>query len=209
MIDVGQSTRGVLACGASIAVVCAGGRSLAGRPAVVGAPVRVSGRISYGIYLWHWPLIVLTRFVLDLHPAEMALVAGVGATALAALSELVELPLRRSTARPPAVRDDRRRLAVGVVAALAVTPPLLERDRPPVVTTVAADTAIDAGVRRLAGAAGPDVERLLAAAPPDAAPVDAGEHVPSRAGCRRAPAGCIARRSTRPTSTSSATATPR
>ena len=55
------------------------------------------GRISYGTYLWHWPLIVLSKPVLSLSPLQLALFATVGATALSALSyELIEAPVRMS-----------------------------------------------------------------------------------------------------------------
>lgn len=55
------------------------------------------GRISYGTYLWHWPLIVLSKPLLSLSPLQLALFATVGATALSALSyELIETPVRVS-----------------------------------------------------------------------------------------------------------------
>lgn len=55
------------------------------------------GRISYGTYLWHWPLIVLSKPVLSLSPLQLALFSAVGATALSALSyELIEAPVRVS-----------------------------------------------------------------------------------------------------------------
>lgn len=193
-IDTSQSTRGLLACAAAVAVVLALelaptsplGRLLSTHPFVY------LGRISYSIYLWHWPLIVLSRFVLDLEPPEMALVAGVGATALAALSsELIELPLRRSR------RLDRRPfgviaggLAIGVVAAFVLAPALLHWDRRPARVVVAAQGA---GV----DAATPEVEALLAAPPPAIAPVDAGQRAPSRSGCTpQAPDGCVVRQGT-------------
>jgi hypothetical protein len=55
------------------------------------------GRISYGTYLWHWPLIVLSQPVLSLSPVQLALFSTIGATALSALSyELIETPVRIS-----------------------------------------------------------------------------------------------------------------
>lgn len=58
-------------------------------------PLQWLGRLSYGWYLWHWPLLVIGREVLPWHglPVELALVAL--ALVLAQLSyTLVEHPLR-------------------------------------------------------------------------------------------------------------------
>src|SRR4051794_15537437 len=88
------------------------------------------GRVSYSTYLWHWPVILVARAVLPLTPIEVACLAIVMATALAALStELLELPIRRSrmldAIRWPVV-------AWGVVAcvviATLVVPPVLHSD---------------------------------------------------------------------------------
>ena len=62
------------------------------------APLRWIGRRSYGIYLWHWPVFVLTRPGLDLSmPPAATLALRVSATlVLAALSyRFVEVPIRR------------------------------------------------------------------------------------------------------------------
>jgi peptidoglycan/LPS O-acetylase OafA/YrhL len=92
------------------------------------APLRWIGQRSYGIYLWHWPVMALTRPTIDLRwsawilvPAQVAVTLG-----LATLSyHYVEMPIRRKQAWPAvkAWLDDRRphaRLAaVGATAALA------------------------------------------------------------------------------------------
>jgi peptidoglycan/LPS O-acetylase OafA/YrhL len=59
--------------------------------------VRYVGAISYSLYLWHWPVIVLTSFRADLHPGPVA-TAGMlaGSVVLAVLSyHFVEQPFRR------------------------------------------------------------------------------------------------------------------
>jgi peptidoglycan/LPS O-acetylase OafA/YrhL len=55
------------------------------------------GRISYGIYLWHWPVIVIASHGRDLTPLQLFAIATPTATALAALSfHLIEHPIRTS-----------------------------------------------------------------------------------------------------------------
>ena len=71
--------------------------SLSGRFLAFG-PVNLVGRISYSLYLWHWPLIVLTRYYLvrDLRVGEGIAIAAV-ATILALLSwKYIEQPFRTS-----------------------------------------------------------------------------------------------------------------
>ena len=58
------------------------------------APVRALGRWSYGIYLFHWPLLVLVR-ELGWSPVVRFSLVAIAATALAAASyELYERPIR-------------------------------------------------------------------------------------------------------------------
>lgn len=95
---------GFLACAAAAAVVIADVRQTSRGPIsrlLELAPLRWIGRISYGLYLWHWPVIVevtqartgLTGLSLDL--ARVAIMFG-----LATLSfYLVERPLRRASFR--------------------------------------------------------------------------------------------------------------
>jgi peptidoglycan/LPS O-acetylase OafA/YrhL len=104
--------------------------------AVGWAPLRWIGVRSYGIYLWHWPIIVLTAPSLDQRPTFTLQVLQVAATiAVAALSwRFFEEPIRRGALgrlwkqirsgewrRSASTRLQRRRRIVGsVVALLAV-----------------------------------------------------------------------------------------
>ena len=79
-----------------IAVVSAGevraARALAWRP------VAMIGRISYSLYLWHWPVYVLLRWTCGLGAAVPRAIAILLTFVLAALSyRFVEQPFRRST----------------------------------------------------------------------------------------------------------------
>ncbi|MCB0987781.1 MAG: acyltransferase [Microthrixaceae bacterium] len=89
-------------------------------------PLAYLGRISYGIYLWHWVVIVLLRHEFDLSTTWLLVVTSVSATALAGVSyHLIEMPVRTAT-----ILDARRwptvgaglvmSLLVGVVAAPAL-----------------------------------------------------------------------------------------
>ena len=87
-------------------------------------PMVELGRISYGTYLWHWPVIVITLRLVTLAPWKVAVVATVVGTALASLSAvLVEGRFRRSDRLD---RVPRLVVAVGlgvsIVTALVVIP---------------------------------------------------------------------------------------
>jgi peptidoglycan/LPS O-acetylase OafA/YrhL len=101
--------------------------------AVGWAPLRWIGVRSYGIYLWHWPIIVLTAPGLQQKPTLSLQVVQVAATiAVAALSwKFVEEPIRRGAIgrlwkqlrsgewrRASAGRLQRRRRIVGSAAVL-------------------------------------------------------------------------------------------
>ena len=70
------------------------------------APLRYLGERSYGIYLWHWPVLVLLQAAWPSMPAESSVVPiGVLAAALtlaaaAASYRWLEAPIRRSGVRP-------------------------------------------------------------------------------------------------------------
>ena len=77
----------------------AGGRSLAGR--ILGAPAFVfTGLISYSLYLWHWPLLVLARAyaVRELTVLETIAVLALSAVIAALSWRWIESPFRRKPA---------------------------------------------------------------------------------------------------------------
>ena len=140
--------------------------------AVGWAPLRWIGVRSYGIYLWHWPIIVLTAPSLDQKPTLSLQAIQVAATIIvAALSwRFVEEPIRRGALgrlwgrfrsgawrRPASSRLQRRRRLVGSAAALIV------------VGVLALDAAGLAGV---IGPQTPESSKMTAAA--DKAPADLG-----------------------------------
>src|SRR5215212_8015846 len=140
--------------------------------AVGWAPLRWIGVRSYGIYLWHWPIIVLTAPSLDQKPTLTLQVLQVAATIIvAALSwHFVEEPIRRGAIgqlwekfragawrRPASSRQQRQRRSVGTVVALVA------------VGVLALDAAGLAGVF---GPQTPESSKMTAAA--QKAPADPG-----------------------------------
>src|SRR5262249_33299245 len=102
-------------------------------------PMRELGRISYGTYLWHYPVILVVRRFVDAGPVAVLVVGGLVATGLAALSHrLLEAPIRMS----PTLARHARAVAVGGLASsllggLVLLPPVLRSDRPPTVAPTA------------------------------------------------------------------------
>ena len=99
LVDVGPITRGaivtVVTCILIVALEGARGgvvvRSLSTTPLVY------LGQVSYGTYLWHWPVIVITLRLIDISPVPLFFVAAGLATGLASLSyQLLERPVRAS-----------------------------------------------------------------------------------------------------------------
>ena len=83
--------------GALLTIFSAAGKTTAA--ALLSAPPLVwTGKLSYAIYLWHWPLIILGRFEAELHgrPAWIGAISGAVASVLAAAAAyaFVERPLR-------------------------------------------------------------------------------------------------------------------
>lgn len=161
-LGVDRSMRGVLAAGASVALLL-GLEAHRGGPlhgALSWGPIVQLGQISYGTYLWHWPVVLVLHRFMDLPGWQDAIVVAVVGTALAYLSShLLELPIRRQRrldARPRLV------IAVGLASSVLVA----------VVATVAlsGDTASRV-VAVESGSTGVAVDKALTAelgeAPPD------------------------------------------
>jgi len=162
LLDVSPSTRGIVATLLSVAII--GSLELVpGGPAqglLSLRPMTYLGQISYGTYLWHWPVLIVAGRVLELSPSASFLLSAVGGTALAALSyELVEMPIRRGQILQ---RLPRATIIGGVgtalIVGLVVAPSLLSSDRTPAVTGASSrrELLIDAGPS-------PPVDELLAA----------------------------------------------
>jgi peptidoglycan/LPS O-acetylase OafA/YrhL len=94
------------------------------------APLRWIGERSYGIYLWHWPVVALMRPGVDISwtgPGLVVAQAAIVVTAAALSFRFIEQPIRTgSLQRRLAARSRRLRLelvgagAMGLVAAFAV-----------------------------------------------------------------------------------------
>ncbi|WP_167880587.1 acyltransferase family protein [Nocardioides guangzhouensis] len=135
LVGMAASWRGI---GATVvAGLLIGGLVLAPRQPVSRAlsrPVPVFlGRISYGTYLWHWPVIIALTTLLDTSPWAIAGFALALSTGLAALSyQVVEMPIRKA---PSLNRFGWATAVVGVsasaVLAVSVVPNILENDRRP------------------------------------------------------------------------------
>lgn len=104
---------------AFVLIAGAPGEQSGPNPVLAWRPVAWLGGLSYGIYLWHWPLLIFAREVLGRHDVglRVGVIIIVASIVLSWLTRLlVERPLQR-------LRDARGRFvatAVPVVVALAV-----------------------------------------------------------------------------------------
>ena len=93
------------------------------------------GKISYGIYLWHWPAILVLDRIFEVRPVVVAVMALVIAVAMASASyQLLETPIRRGRLLEgfhwQAVGAG---VTVSVLTAAFVVGPVLGSDRRPAV----------------------------------------------------------------------------
>ena len=131
----GPSARGLLAT--VVSVLAIGGltlseRSWSARLLSRRTPVFL-GKISYGTYLWHWPVILVLGEVLDASPIAVAVMTMAVATGLAAVSyEVIEMPIRKGQLIDrlrwtPAVIG----VVTSAVVAMTLVPWVLESERKP------------------------------------------------------------------------------
>ncbi len=139
--DLSPTGRGLLAAAFTVALLWAFElvpRGAVGRPLSWPIPAYL-GRVSYGTYLWHWPVILLLRRFADIAPHFLFAVAAVISISLASMSyRMLEEPIRRSpalSARTGLV------IACGLAASVAVglvlAPGWLSSDHRPSITPVA------------------------------------------------------------------------
>jgi peptidoglycan/LPS O-acetylase OafA/YrhL len=133
-LDLSPSWRGLASTVGALLLV--GGLSgeqvhVAARPFTF-PPVVYLGKISYGTYLWHWPIIVLLGQAIDPPAWQFALLVVALSTAVAAASyTMLETPIRSRRLAPsrrlPAVLAG---LAASLVTALLVVPPVMAATQP-------------------------------------------------------------------------------
>ena len=130
-IDIGAISRGGGVTALTALLIVALGSSRAGWAKLIlsSTPLTYLGRISYGVYLWHWPVIVIAKREWLVSPPVLFAISCAFGTIFAALSfHLIEQPIR--TAR----RLDkyrRRVIAIGFAASMlggiVMVPLILDR----------------------------------------------------------------------------------
>jgi peptidoglycan/LPS O-acetylase OafA/YrhL len=114
------------------ALVIAGGPSTAVNRVFASPPAVAIGLISYPLYLWHWPLLVLMLEYFPLTHGAFAFLLAISLTLAAGTYLFVERPIRRMRLRPVAVGSAATMLVVAAAGSMTVlTVGLPERFCPP------------------------------------------------------------------------------
>jgi peptidoglycan/LPS O-acetylase OafA/YrhL len=134
-VEVGPITRGIAATIVTCAIIVALENAKGGlvRAGLSTTPIVYLGRVSYGTYLWHWPIVLLLARVVSLNSPALFALTCLLATALASLSfQLLEWPVRHSRSLDAYVKPV---IACGVAASLVggllVMPRILDSGRSP------------------------------------------------------------------------------
>ena len=110
------------------ACVLLGGTTGGRNPVLVNPAAEYVGRISYSLYLWHWPAVVLGGALLPEGPVLAASVLAVAFALAIACHHLVEEPVRRSdwlSRRPARDRERARRRTARTAVSLGAAAALL------------------------------------------------------------------------------------
>jgi len=131
-LDVNPVKRGIGATVATL-VLIVGLESLACGPlnrVFSSQPAVYLGRVSYGTYLWHWPVILVAASLTDhsISPFSTFAIAAFVATGLASISyQLLEMPVRRQPLldriSPAVILAG---IAISVVGALVLIPTIID-----------------------------------------------------------------------------------
>ncbi len=137
LIEVSPATRGLLATATSLAAIAglyAAPTGPAARVLALSVP-RYLGQVSYGTYLWHWPVILVTRQLFEVRDLVVLAVAAPVATGPrgAVLRGRRAADPPGSDAGPLPLAGGRRRPGGLVLAAVLVVPPVLQASVRPVV----------------------------------------------------------------------------
>jgi peptidoglycan/LPS O-acetylase OafA/YrhL len=131
-LDVGPITRGAIVAVLAAALITSLEHASGGvaRRLLSSTPLTYLGRVSYGIYLWHWPIVVFATRNRQVDPIALFVFACGASTALAAVSfHLIEHPVRAARAldryRTPIIASG---LAISAIGGLAFAPAILNRN---------------------------------------------------------------------------------
>lgn len=136
VVDLGPITRGVVIAATVVVLLAALENTHGGTVEEVlsSRPFTYLGRISYGVYLWHWPVIVIAGHGRSLSPLALFAISCAIATPLAALSfHLIEHPIRAARTldrfKAPIIALG---LAVSLVCGIVAMPAILDSGTPTV-----------------------------------------------------------------------------